>query len=83
MRMRLKKAGESNCLTAVRQLRCPGRIVAPPVTQMVYASHIDPRVDAWRGCVTCFLGYTVFDNTRQGYARESTLKPAGYLFLGM
>ncbi|WP_156100044.1 hypothetical protein [Nitrosococcus oceani] len=27
--------------------------------------------------------YSRVNNTRQGYARKSTLKPAGYLFLGV
>lgn len=35
-----------------------------------------------RDCYYRRFSYTVLNNTRQGYARKSTLKPAGYLFLG-
>lgn len=33
-------------------------------------------------CVAWFLRYTGYNNTRQGYARQSILKLAGYSFLG-
>ena len=39
--------------------------------------------NAGQACAARFFGYTARNNTRQGYARKSTLKPAGYLFLGM
>lgn len=35
------------------------------------------------GCTGLLFGYNCLNNTRQGYARKSTLKPAGYLFLGV
>lgn len=42
---------------------------------------VTSHVDAERSCAVRHLSYTVLNNTRQGYARKSTLKLAGYLFL--
>ena len=38
---------------------------------------------AWLACKCRNPRYTRINNTRQGYARKSILKPAGYLFLGV
>ena len=35
-----------------------------------------------QACTYRLMRYTNDDNTRQGYARKSILKPAGYLFSG-
>lgn len=36
-----------------------------------------------KGCANHRMRYTYVDNTRQGYAHKSILKPAGYSFLGV
>ena len=62
------------CLTAVRQFPSI-RVTAPVLLSPArYASHTGSR---W-GCCNRRISYTVPNNTRQGYARKSTLKLAGY-----
>ena len=73
------QVNEHICLTAVRQLLKTRETVSVMLSLVAHAGHIDSR----GGCSNRCFSYTVLDNTRQGYARESTLKPAGYLFPGV